>query len=313
LTALSYLVSEPSLLVANWEDEPFVSTGLPDLGELFSLEAIEQLICSGTLPLPCVRLFRAGAVIATDRLGRPAERNAAHRERRVQGPAVLREVAAGATLVLEELQTYYPAVASFAGSLTAETGYPTYCAAFATPANSRGVAPHYDTGSVFVRQLDGSKIWRVSRPVRRWPVQEWSAGQDVDTELVLEVELRAGDCLYLPRGFIHAGTATAQASMHLSIGLVPPTWGTMLRKLTEAALDDESFREALPYGFHLMEPDKLRSMLADRISLLADGLDQLADSAAARSALAKAGPALSRPVPPAGALRAAMFGGSADR
>ncbi len=70
LTALSYLVSEPSVLVANWEDEPFVSTALPDLGPVFSLATIEQLICSGTLPLPCVRLFRDGAVIATDRLGR---------------------------------------------------------------------------------------------------------------------------------------------------------------------------------------------------------------------------------------------------
>jgi cupin superfamily protein len=313
LTALRYLVSEPSLLIANWEDEPFVSTELPDLGEVFSLEAIEQLIGSGTLPLPCVRLFRAGEVLPTDRLGRLAERNAAHRERRVHGAAVLREIAAGATLVVEELQTYYPAVAGFAAALTAETGYPTYCAAFATPANSRGVAPHYDTGSVFVRQLDGSKIWRVSRPVQRWPVSEWSSTDNVDTEVVLEVELRAGDCLYIPRGFVHAGTATAQASMHLSIGLVPPTWGALLRRLAEAALDDESAREALPYGFHQLEPAKLAAMLADRVTALTGRLDQLADSAVARSALAKAGPAPSRPAAGAGALRAALFGGSPDR
>ncbi len=242
-----------------------------------------------------------------------AERNAASRERRVHGAAVLREVAAGATLVVEELQSYCPAVASFASSITAETGFPTYCAAFATPANSRGVAPHYDTGSVFVRQLDGSKIWRVSRPVQHWPVREWSSGQDVDTDLVLEVELQAGDCLYIPRGFIHAGTATAQASMHLSIGLVPPTWGTLLRKLTETALDDESFREALPYGFHTMAPDKLRSMLADRISLLTGRLDQLTDSAAASAVLAQAGPPPGRQAPAAGALRAALFAELAER
>lgn len=303
---LSFLVSEAPVLAENWEQSPFVSTDLPDFSGVFSLETIEQLIFSGSLPLPCVRLFADGAPLPADRLGRPTERGAATRERLVDGTAVFTELARGATLVVEELQTYCPRLAEFAAALTARTGYRTYCAAFVTPALSRGVDPHYDTASVLIRQLDGSKRWRVAMPPKRWPVREPSSRTNVSTEVVLEVELQANQCLYIPRGFIHSGVATTQASVHLSIGLVPPTWATLLRRLTDKALAEEPFREALPYGFHAMDDAKLRALLTERVAMLNTRLDQLADGTAGASALAAA-----RPKPPDGAaapgsLRAAL-------
>jgi len=306
--ALAFLVNDACVLAENWEQAPFVSTDLPSLSGVFSLEIIEQLIFSATLPLPCVRLFRGGAALPTGRLGRPAERGATTRERLADGPAVVAEVARGATLVVEELQTYCPQLARFTEALTARTGYGTYCAAFATPADSRGVDPHYDTASVFIRQLDGSKRWRVARPPQRWPVRECSSRTDVNTEVVLEVELRAGQCLYVPRGFIHSGVATQEASVHLSIGLVPPTWAALLRRLTETALADEPFREALPYGFGAMDDAKLRVLLAERVAMLGERLDQLADGVAGTKALAQAKPKPSDGPPAPGSLRAALAG-----
>lgn len=306
MSVLPYLVADPGILTANWEEAPFVGTGLRDLGPVFSLETVERLIYSGTLPVPCIRLFRDGAAVPTQRFGRRAERNAGTRSRLVDGAAVQREVATGATLVVEELQTYCPEVAAFAAALAAETGYSTYCAAFVTPGGARGVAPHYDQASVFIRQVHGSKRWRVGRPVQRWPATEWSLDQDVDTEVVLETELQAGQCLYIPRGFIHAGTATAAASAHLSIGLVPRTWASVLRQLADSAYGAESLREALPYGFHTMDPERLRALLADRVAELAAQLERLAGGADADLALAKARP---RPAPPpasSGSLRAAL-------
>jgi hypothetical protein len=305
VSVLPYLVSDPCVLRANWEQTPFVSTGLSDLGEIFSLDTIERLIHSGTLPLPCIRLFRDGAVVPVSGLGRPAERGAAHRERLIDAAAVLGEIAAGATLVVEELQTYCPEVGSFARSLTAETGCRTYCASFVTPPRARGVAPHYDTASVFIRQFDGSKRWRVARPVQRWPVREWS-GVPAETEVVLEVELEAGQCLYVPRGFIHSGTATDAASAHLSVGLNPPTWASVLRRLTDSALAGEPLREALPYAFHETEPTKLRALLAERLMMVTQQLERLADGPEADQALARARPRLAADAPVAGSLRSAL-------
>lgn len=306
MSALRYLIDDPAVLAANWEQSPFVSTSLPDLSAVLSLETVEALVCSGTLPLPCVRLFRDGEQLSTSRLGRFAERGGATRERLTVGSAVLGEVADGATLVVEELQTYCPQVAEFAAAVTEQCGYSTYCAAFITPADSRGVAPHYDTASVFIRQLDGSKRWVIARPAQRWPVREWSAKSPVDTEVVLDVELRAGQCLYVPRGFVHSGTATGQASAHLSIGLVPPTWANLLRRLTELALADESFREALPYGFHAMDAPTLTGLLAKRMAELTGRLSELAEGTQAERALAKAGPGQPATAPHPGSLRAAL-------
>jgi lysine-specific demethylase/histidyl-hydroxylase NO66 len=308
--ALAFLVSDPLVLAENWEQAPFVSTELPGLSDVFSLETIEQLIFSGSLPLPCVRLFLDGATLPVSRLGRAAERGATTRERLVDGAAVLAEIARGATLVVEELQTYCPALARFTEALTSGTGYRTYCAAFVTPAASRGVEPHYDTASVFVRQLDGSKRWRVARPPQRCPVREWSSRTNVNTEVVLEVELGAGECLYIPRGFIHSGVATDQASMHLSIGLLPPTWGALLRRLTETALADEPFREALPYGFAAMDDAKLGVLLAERVAMLSERLDHLAEGAAGIKALAQAKPTSSDGAFAPGSLRAVLAGPS---
>lgn len=168
-SALPYLVGDVRELLDNWERAPFVSTPPSDLNSVFSLETVEALLLSGTLPLPCVRLFRDGGTIPADGLGRPVERGAAKRDRLTDPAAVLSEVAAGATLLVEELQTYCRPLADLTSSLTEQSGYSTYCAAFLTPADARGVDPHYDTASVFIRQLDGSKIWRVGDPVLRWP------------------------------------------------------------------------------------------------------------------------------------------------
>jgi lysine-specific demethylase/histidyl-hydroxylase NO66 len=310
MSALPYLVADTEQLLANWERAPFVSTPPQDLNEVFSLETIEALLLSGALPLACIRLFRDGAVVPLDKLGRSVERGGAKRERLADPAAVFGEVAAGATLLVDELQTYCPPVADFTRSLTSASGYATYCAAFLTPADAPGVKPHFDTASVFIRQLDGSKVWRIAEPEMHWPAGGWSRTTDTPTPVVLETELKAGECLYVPRGFIHSGVATSHASMHLSVGMVPPTWASVLKQLANSALDDEVFREALPYGFSGLPAEEKRELLTARMSVLTERLSSVAASVDAGAALAKATPRLPVAPPEAGSLRSALLNGS---
>jgi lysine-specific demethylase/histidyl-hydroxylase NO66 len=310
MSAFSYLVSDTDELLAHWERAPFVSTPPRDLNDIFSLETVEALLLSGVLPLPCVRLLKDGAVLPAGELGRPAQRGAAKRERLADPAAIFGAVAAGATLVVEELQVYCRALADFTKSLTEQSGYSIYSAAFLSPADSRGLDPHYDIMGVFIRQIHGSKVWRVAEPITRWPVTEWTAADAArTTPTALEVELEAGQCLYVPRGFIHSGIATSRASVHVSIGLIPPTWGAVLRHLANSALGDEPFREALPYRFHALEPAEQRRLLTERMSLLTDRLGQLARSGDPAAALARAVRLTpSDAVPAAGSLRSALTG-----
>jgi bifunctional lysine-specific demethylase and histidyl-hydroxylase NO66 len=308
VSALPYLVGDAQALIDNWERAPFVSTPPRDLNSVFSLETVEALLLSGALPLPCVRLFRDGGPIPADGFGRPAERGAAKRDRLTDPAAVLSEVAAGATLLVEELQTYCRPLAELTSSLSDESGYSTYCAAFLTPADAPGVNPHFDTASVFIRQLDGSKIWRVGEPVTRWPAGGWSATTDVRTPTVLEVELKAGECLYIPRGFVHSGIATSHASVHLSVGMNPPTWAAVLRPLVNGALSEEPFREALPYAFHALAPQEQRRLLTERMTALTAQLGQLAENTSPAAAMAKAVARRPAKSPAAGSLRSALTG-----
>lgn len=306
MSAMSLLTADPAVLAANWETAPFVSTGLDSFGDVFSVETVERLIGSGALPIPDIRLFRDGTQLPVSRCARPGPRFGGQRERLVDGAAVEREIAAGATLAVEEVQIFCPEVGSFAAELTAEIGCAVYCTAFVTPAGGHGVRPHYDPTSVFIRQVQGAKRWRVSQPVQRWPSVLWSDGQDVGTEVVLETELRAGQCLYIPRGFVHCGAATGKASVHLAVNLAPPTWASVLRRLIEIALDDELMREALPMHYHRMDPAKLRALLVERLAQFGARLGELGEGPETDRAVAKALPRTAPPAPARGSLRAAL-------
>lgn len=306
MSAMSLLSADPAVLAANWETTPFVSTGLSDFGAVFSVETVERLIGSGTLPVPDIRLFRDGTQLPVSRCARPGKRFGGQRERLVDGAAVEREIAAGATLAVEEVQIFSPEVGSFAAELTAETGCAVYCTAFVTPSRGHGARPHYDPTSVFIRQVYGAKQWRVSQPVQRWPSVLWSEDQDVSTEVVLETELRAGQCLYIPRGFVHCGGATGEASVHLAVNLAPPTWASLLRRVTDTALDAEPMRAALPLDFHQMDPTELRALLVERLAQLCARLGELGEGPDIERVLAKVLAGTALPAPTSGSLRAAL-------
>lgn len=272
MDSLLRLVDDLQVLRAAWEDHPVVSTGLGGFDDVFSVDQAQLLLSQ--LPLAAVRLFRDGRQLPAAAFARSAGRAGRGGDRSlVDGPALARHLRDGGTVVLEELQTYSPQVAAFAAGVSRATGYGTYCAAFLTPGRARGVAPHYDTASVFVRQVLGAKRWQVRAPVRRWPDREWTPGTDVDTTPVLDVVLREGDCLYIPRGFVHAGEATGQASVHLSVGVLPTTWGTVLnRLLATAAQDCEPLREALPPAFARVDR---AALYRERLAALAGCLSRL--------------------------------------
>ncbi|MYV98881.1 cupin domain-containing protein [Streptomyces sp. SID3343] len=273
MDGLLRLVDDLRALRTAWEREPFVSAGLGDFSDVFSLDAAERLVHSG-LPLTSVRLFRDGELLPSEAILRDRGSNARSREKLADNAKVTESVGAGATLVLEELQTYSPEVAGFAAALTRETGYEADCTAFLTPARARGIAPHYDPVSVFLRQVHGSKRWQISAPTKRWPSRVEAVDPRMPTEPVLDVVLKEGECLYIPRGFVHVGETTDEPSLHLSTSLRSVTWETVLRSLLAAAAEQsEPLREALPPVFAEFDGG---AVLRERVDVLTEylaGLD----------------------------------------
>jgi lysine-specific demethylase/histidyl-hydroxylase NO66 len=77
-----------------------------------------------------------------------------------------------------------------------------------TPPGAQGFAPHWDDVDTFIMQTEGSKRWRVYRTPTTDTLPRYSSGDFAQEEIgkpYLEETIRAGDLLYMPRGWIHQG------------------------------------------------------------------------------------------------------------
>ncbi len=217
--------------------------------DLLSVGDVDELVSDRALRAPFFRTVREGG-------GLPAPvRSATAGNRRITDlvdPDALRaQHAGGATLVLQSLHRMHPPVARFCRELAAELGHATQCNAYVTPAgDAQGFDFHHDTHDVFVLQVSGRKRWIIHEPVVRLPLpsQPQAGGHLVPegAEPLLDVELEAGDCLYLPRGYVHAALTTDEHSVHLTVGVLSTTWYDVLGDAVSLAAADPAFRDALP-------------------------------------------------------------------
>ena len=191
---------------------------------------------------PSFRLVRAGTTLPPSAYCRTA--GIGHRtiDDVIQPNRVLELYADGATMVLQGLQLTDPRLGRVANNLALALDHPVQINAYLSPAAARGLELHFDFHDVFVLQLDGRKRWRVWEPLPRTrdPVRSGAKiplpTLDELGEPLLDLTLRPGDCLYLPRGFPHAAETIDAASSHLTIGVLAITWQRAVRRAVDAAV-----------------------------------------------------------------------------
>ncbi len=256
-SALGRCVCVPADVFARkyWADQPLHSAAgtLPrDFGDLFSPAAADELLTDRALRTPFIRMAKEGSVLAADCFTASGGFGA-HVADQVDPARVLREFADGATIVLQGLHRTWPALQVFTRDLVAELGHPAQVNAYITPESNRGFDPHYDVHDVFVLQVSGEKHWRVHAPVRTHPRADepWSQYRAAVTvrareEPVLDVVLRPGDALYLPRGWLHSAVARAGTSIHLTVGVASYTGADVIQELVAAVRGADGLRAPLP-------------------------------------------------------------------
>jgi lysine-specific demethylase/histidyl-hydroxylase NO66 len=261
-------VDAASFAAEHWSRTPLLSRAkeLPSpFDDLLSVADVDELVADRALRSPFFRTVSEGG-------GLPLPvRTVTAGSRRigdlVDGDALAAQHADGATLVLQSVHRMHPPVARFCRSLAAELGHATQCNAYITPAGEhQGFDFHHDTHDVFVLQVSGRKRWIVHEPVVRLPLaSQPRAGAHLvrdGAEPLLDVELEAGDALYLPRGYVHAALTTDEHSVHLTVGVLSTTWYDVLTDVVALAGHEEAFREALPVspaeGLAESLPDLLR-------------------------------------------------------
>ena len=153
--------------------------------------------------------------------------------------------------------------------------------AYLTPGRS-WLGLHRDTHDEINLQVLGSKRWRIYEPDIRVPVPEMPISTRPPSTLpapCMEVNLRQGEVLYVPRGFWHDPVNAEEGpSLGLTIGLTSMTWSDVLVSAVRlAAASSAGLRESVPLG--------AASDASASAWQLCDGLTGWAAMSAAREAI----------------------------
>ncbi|MEL4319299.1 cupin domain-containing protein [Leifsonia sp. YIM 134122] len=253
-----------------WGRRPLLSEAATLAGafdDLFSTEAVDELVTERGLRTPFIRMAHEGTVLKPASYTAPGGFGAEVGDQ-VSSDKVLAEFAGGATIVLQGLHRLWPPLIDFTRRLIDDIGHPAQVNAYVTPASSRGFDPHYDVHDVFVLQISGEKHWRIHAPVHVDPLrdQPWSdhgaAVAEAATHApVIDAVLRPGDALYLPRGWIHSAEALGDTSVHLTIGMAAYTRADVVQTLVAVAGDSPALRASLPLGIDLTDDAAVRAIV----------------------------------------------------
>jgi len=288
---LDAFVSVPREVFArdHWGRAPLLSRAeeLPPATHGFGPVAVDELLSSRGLRTPFLRMARDGETLPASAFTLGGGVGATIGDQ-VSEDRVLREFAAGATIVLQALHRTWEPVATTARELAADLGHPVQVNAYVTPPQNQGFADHYDVHDVLVVQVAGEKRWRVRPPVLDAPLrtQPWTGRRDAvavaaAVDPVVDAVLRPGDCLYLPRGWLHSATALGGVSTHLTFGIHPWTVRHLVDDLVRAAgsrLDDDpAARASLPLGVDVLDPATTASHREAARAVLRAAVDAVSD------------------------------------
>ncbi|MBI3438034.1 MAG: hypothetical protein HY054_05180, partial [Proteobacteria bacterium] len=111
----------------------------------------------------------------------------------------------GATIVLQQAHQLEPSLGRFCRGLEYVFSCHVQTNLYLTPPRSQGFPTHYDNHCVFVLQMEGEKAWRLYNTPVDAPFRGEGFQRGVHEAGPIEQEfvLKAGDCLYVPRGMMH--------------------------------------------------------------------------------------------------------------
>lgn len=150
------------------------------------------------------------------------------------------------TLVLSNINELDAEMHAFSLQLEQLFGCPVKINAYYSTGQIHGANPHYDLHHLFAVQLAGEKHWSLGDIVVENPNEQYHpflGEHSFHTELMM----RANEILYVPPGLWHS-VKTNEQSLHLTIGLYPPTWQQILQNQLQVAIKKHAIlRDHVPF------------------------------------------------------------------
>jgi ribosomal protein L16 Arg81 hydroxylase len=276
LPSLLAPVTAATFLEAYWEKQPLI-VHRDDPGryaDLFTLADLDAILAATGLRDGDLRVLMDGRQVAFG-AGPQTDTDDARSEPHAPGLETIYEhYRKGATLNLTRLHERWVPLGRLCRDLAAELSAAVQTNVYLTPAGAQGLSEHFDTHDVFVVQVHGSKRWRLYDSPAALPMgdERYTRPPAGPGEPVKEFTLGPGDLMYLPRGVVHAATSQDEASLHLTIGVIPVRWADLVRAAIETVFAaDVRYRRALPVGF-AADPalqEQAQSRVAELVAALA--------------------------------------------
>jgi lysine-specific demethylase/histidyl-hydroxylase NO66 len=160
----------------------------------------------------------------------------------------------GATLLAGAVHEISPEVRSLGVSLGEQFAGRAEANVYCSFKGIQALASHFDVHEVFAVQCEGEKVWnlyenRANAPIEALRADKAQAVMDASKgRVAMQVRMRPGDMLYIPRGFCHDALASDDASLHVTFSVTPLDGRALFRMLEEEAILDPAFRQYLPDG-----------------------------------------------------------------
>ena len=239
-TPLTRCVGDVDEFESAWGELPLLMTGSDSsaFADILDLADVDRIL-SSAVRRPTIRMVADGTPLDPGAYCTPLRLGGRHLDDVVDPLKVAALFHGGATLVLQSLHRTWPSVTEFVSELQREVSHPVQANAYLTPSDASGLAPHRDAHDVIVLQLHGSKQWHV--------------------EHLGDVQLAAGDTMYIPAGTQHSAITTGQASFHLTLGLIRVTYRDVIERLLT---DGPSLLDTpLPIGYRNDPPEEIERHL----------------------------------------------------
>lgn len=191
----------------------------------------------------------------------------------------------GASLLAGAVHEISPEVRAAAASLSEQFGGRAEANVYCSFKGIQAFTSHFDVSEVFAIQCDGEKVWNIYENRANAPI-EGLRGENAQAvidaskgRVAMQVRMRPGDLLYIPRGFCHDALASSGASLHVTFSVTPLDGRALFRMLEEEAILDAAFREYLP------DARRSKEDLAERLTSLGERMQQILTSPGFAAAL----------------------------
>ena len=158
----------------------------------------------------------------------------------------------GATLLAGAVHEISPEMLAVAASLSEQFAGRAEANLYCSFKGIQALTSHFDVHEVFAVQCEGEKMWNLYENRANAPIEGLrgdNAQATIDASkgrVAMQVRMRPGDLLYIPRGFCHDALASSGASLHVTFSVTPLDGRALFRMLEEEAILDPAFREYLP-------------------------------------------------------------------